>query len=116
MDFLCYTRCSTCRKAKQWLNAHNVEYTERDIAGDNPSYSELASWYERSGLPLKKLFNTSGTLYKDMHLKDKLGEMSDEDQLQLLATNGLLVKRPVLVTDNAVLFGFKESEWEEILE
>lgn len=113
MKFICYPKCSTCQKAKKWLNEHNVEYTERHIAEENPTYDELKEWYEKSGLPLKKFFNTSGLLYKEMKLKDKLPSMSEEEQLRLLATNGMLVKRPILVSGDKVLVGFKEAEWAE---
>ena len=114
MLFLCYPKCSTCQKAKKWLDEHHVTYTERHIVQDNPSYGELKEWYERSGLPLKKFFNTSGMLYKEMELKNKLPLMSEEEQLKLLATNGMLVKRPLIVTDDKVLVGFRESEWEKL--
>ena len=114
MLFLCYPKCSTCQKAKKWLDEHHVMYTERHIVEDNPSYGELKEWYERSGLPLKKFFNTSGMLYKEMELKNKLPLMSEEEQLKLLATNGMLVKRPLIVTDDKVLAGFRESEWEKL--
>ena len=113
MLFICYPKCSTCQKAKKWLEEHNIEYTERHIVENNPSYDELKSWYEKSGLPLRKFFNTSGMLYKEMQLKDKLLSMSEEEQLQLLATNGMLVKRPLVVCEDKVLVGFKEAEWEE---
>ena len=115
MKFICYPKCSTCRKAKKWLDEHNVEYTERHIADEKPTYDELKEWYEKSRLPLKKFFNTSGLLYKEMRLKDKLPSMSEEEQLRLLATDGMLVKRPILVTEDKVLVGFKESEWAEII-
>ena len=115
MLFICYPKCSTCQKAKKWLEEHNIEYTERHIAEDNPSYDELKEWYGRSGLSLKKFFNTSGLLYKEMQLKDKLPTMSDEEQLKLLAINGMLVKRPLLVKDDTVLVGFKEAEWNQKL-
>ena len=115
MKFICYPKCSTCRKAKKWLDEHNVEYTERHIADEKPTYDELKEWYEKSRLPLKKFFNTSGLLYKEMKLKDKLPSMSEEEQLRLLATNGMLVKRPILVTGDKVLIGFKEAEWAEII-
>ena len=115
MLFICYPKCSTCQKAKKWLSEHYVEYTERHIVEDNPSYTELKVWYEKSGLPLKRFFNTSGLLYKEMKLKDKLPGMSEEEQLKLLSTNGMLVKRPILVDDNKILVGFKESEWEGLL-
>ena len=110
-----YPKCSTCQKAKKWLDAHHIIYTERHIAEDHPSYDELKKWYKKSGLPLKKFFNTSGLLYKEMQLKDKLPAMSEEEQLKLLATDGMLVKRPLIVDDNGVLVGFKEAEWEEKL-
>ena len=113
MLFICYPKCSTCQKAKKWLEEHNIEYTERHIVEYIPSYDELKSWYEKSGLPMKKFFNTSGMLYKEMQLKDKLLSMSEEEQLQLLATNGMLVKRPLVVCEDKVLVGFKEAEWEE---
>ena len=115
MLFLEYPKCSTCRKAKKWLDAHNVTYIDRHIVEDNPTYDELKEWYEKSGLPLKKFFNTSGLIYKEMQLKDKLPAMSEEEQLKLLATNGMLVKRPLIVEDDMVLTGFKEAEWEEKL-
>ena len=115
MQFIEYPKCSTCQKAKSWLDEHNITYTDRHIVENNPSYDELKQWYERSGLPLKKFFNTSGMLYKEMQLKDKLNTMSGEEQLKLLATNGMLVKRPLIVEDNMVLTGFKEAEWAEKL-
>lgn len=115
MEFICYSRCSTCQKAKKWLDEHSIEYTERPIKEDNPSAEELKEWHERSGLPLKRFFNTSGMLYKELKLKDKLHGMSDEEQYELLATDGMLVKRPLLVSDDFVLTGFKEKEWEEAL-
>lgn len=116
MQFIQYPKCSTCKKAKKWLDAHNITYTDRHIARENPSYDELKAWYKKSGLPLKKFFNTSGALYKEMKLKDKLPAMSDEEQLKLLATDGMLVKRPIIVEDHKVLVGFKETEWEELLD
>ena len=115
MKFICYPKCSTCRKAKKWLDEHNAEYTERHIADKKPTYDELKEWYEKSRLPLNKFFNTSGLLYKEMKLKDKLPSMSEEEQLRLLATNGMLVKRPILVTEDKILVGFKEAEWAEII-
>ena len=115
MQFICYPKCSTCKKAKKWLDENSIEYTERHIVEDNPSYDELKEWHDRSGLPLKKFFNTSGILYKEMRLKDKLPNMSDEEQLQLLATNGMLVKRPLIIKDNIVLVGFKGAEWTDKL-
>ena len=113
MMFLFYPKCSTCQKAKKWLDEQNIEYTQRHIAEDNPSYEELKEWYDKSGLPLKKFFNTSGKLYKEMQLKDKLPSMSEEEQLELLATNGMIVKRPIVIKGDTVLVGFKEAEWEE---
>ena len=115
MLFLEYPKCSTCQKARNWLDAHGVSYTDRHIVEENPTSEELKEWYEKSGLPLKRFFNTSGMLYKEMQLKDKLPTMSEEEQLELLATNGMLVKRPLVVTDDFVLTGFKEAEWMEQL-
>lgn len=115
MLFICYPKCSTCQKAKKWLDEHNIKYTERHIVEDNPTYEELKEWHEKSALPLKKFFNTSGLLYKEMQLKDKLLDMSEKEQLKLLATNGMLVKRPLVVSDDAVLVGFKEKEWADKL-
>ena len=111
----CYNKCSTCRKALKWLEDNNVQFEERAIVEENPTYEELKEWYAKSGLPLKKFFNTSGLIYKDMQLKDKLPTMTEEEQLRLLATNGMLVKRPLVVGDDFVLTGFKEKEWEEKL-
>lgn len=115
MLFLQYPPCSTCQKAKKWLDGQKIEYTERHIVEDNPSYDELKEWLEKSGLPLKRFFNTSGLLYKEMQLKDRLPAMSEEEQLKLLATNGMIVKRPLVITGNTVLVGFKEAEWKETL-
>ena len=115
MLFICYPKCTTCQRAKKWLGEHNIEYVERHIVENNPSYDELKKWYVGSGLPLKKFFNTSGMLYKEMQLKDKLTTMSEEEQLKLLSTNGMLVKRPLLVDGDTVLVGFKEAEWVEKL-
>lgn len=115
MLFIQYPPCSTCQKAKKWLDAHGLSYTERHIKEDNPTYEELKAWYQRSRMPLKKFFNTSGLLYKSMQLKDKLPTMTEEEQLRLLATDGMLVKRPILVTDERILTGFRESEWEMLL-
>ena len=112
MLFIQYPKCSTCQKAKKWLDENGVTYTDRHIKEDNPTYEELKEWYQMSGLPLKKFFNTSGLLYKELQLKDKLPQMSDEEQLQLLATNGMLVKRPLVVGDDFVLTGFKEADWQ----
>ena len=115
MLFLEYPKCSTCQKAKKWLDEHQISYEDRHIVENNPTFEELKGWYERSGLPLKKFFNTSGMLYKEMKLKDKLLEMSEEEQLKLLATNGMLVKRPLIVDGDRVLTGFKMAEWEALL-
>lgn len=113
MLVLVYRKCSTCRKALKWLEEHQVNFQERAIVEENPNFEELKEWYVKSGLPLKKFFNTSGMLYKEMQLKDKLPGMTEDEQLQLLATNGMLVKRPLVVGEDFVLTGFKESEWEE---
>lgn len=113
MLVLVYRKCSTCLKALKWLEDNNIEFTERPIKEENPTYEELKNWYQMSGLPLKKFFNTSGLIYKDLGLKDKLPTMSEDEQLQLLATNGMLVKRPLVIGDDYVLTGFKEKEWEE---
>ena len=115
MLFIEYPPCSTCQKAKKWLDTKGVAYTARHIKEENPTYEELKTWYEKSGLPLKKFFNTSGLLYKSLGLKDKLPTMSEEEQLQLLASDGMLVKRPLVIADNAILTGFREKEWEEKL-
>ena len=115
MIFLCYPKCTTCQKAKKWLDDHQIAYDLRDVKLDNPTAEELTAWHERSGLPLKKFFNTSGLLYKSMALKDKLPGMSEEEMLRLLAADGMLVKRPLLVGDDLVLVGFKETEWERAL-
>lgn len=116
MLFLCYPRCTTCQKAKKFLDERGVAYTQRDIKEENPTADELRSWWKASGLPLKKFFNTSGLQYKSLGLKDKLPAMSEEQQLALLATDGMLVKRPILVGDGFVRTGFRQSEWEEVLE
>ena len=115
IEFICYPKCTTCQKAKKWLDDNKIEYELRDIKEDNPSFEELITWYKMSGLPLKKFFNTSGLLYKSMELKDKLPIMSEEEQLKLLATDGMLVKRPLVIGEDFVLVGFKESEWSEKL-
>ncbi len=115
MLFVCYPRCSTCKKAEKWLEANGIAHTSRDIKTDNPTFEELKDWYQKSGLPLKRFFNTSGNLYKEMKLKDRLPEMSEEEQLSLLATDGMLVKRPILVSDDFILVGFKEADWENRL-
>ena len=115
IKFICYPRCTTCQKAKKWLDDNKIQYELRDIKEDNPSFEELSAWYEISGLSLKKFFNTSGLLYKSMNVKDKLPTMSEEEQLKILATDGMLVKRPLVIGEDFVLVGFKESEWSEIL-
>ena len=115
MLFICYPKCSTCKKAKKWMNEHDIKYKERHIVENNPSYEELKEWYYKSGLPLKKFFNTSGLLYKEMNLKDKLKDMSEEEQISLLASDGMLVKRPIVVNGDTVLVGFKEADWEKNL-
>jgi arsenate reductase len=115
MLFIQYPPCSTCQKAKKWLDSRGVEYTDRHIKEHNPTYEELKAWYEMSGLELKKFFNTSGMLYKSMNLKEKLPTMTEEEQLRLLATDGMLVKRPLVVKGSTVLTGFKEPEWEKLL-
>ena len=113
MLLICYPKCTTCQKAKKWLESQGIAYTERNIAEEKPTYAELKEWYKKSGLPLKRFFNASGLLYKSMQLKDKLPEMSEEEQLKLLATDGMLVKRPLVVDGDNVLTGFKEAEWTE---
>ena len=113
IKYICYPKCTTCQKAKKWLDDNKIEYELRDIKEDNPSLAELTTWYKMSGLPLKKFFNTSGLLYKSLALKDKLPAMSEEEQLKLLATDGMLVKRPLVIGNDFVLVGFKESEWSE---
>ncbi len=113
IKFIYYPKCSTCKKAKKWLDDNNIPYDERDIKKENPSYDELYSWQKMSGMPLKKFFNTSGLLYKELNLKDKLPSMSEEEQLKLLASDGMLVKRPLVVGDDFVLVGFKEESWNE---
>lgn len=115
MEFICYPKCTTCKKAQAWLDKNSVKYTVRDIKGNNPSYEELKSWYENSGIPLKKFFNTSGLIYRSMNLKDKLAEMSEEEQLQLLSTDGMLVKRPILLKNGKIITGFKEADWEQFV-
>ena len=116
MLFIQYPPCSTCQKAKKWLDAHGLEYTDRNIKENNPSYEELKHWHTVSGLPLKKFFNTSGLIYKSMGLKDRLPAMSEEEQLRLLASNGMLVKRPLLIHESGVLVGFREAEWKKLFE
>ncbi len=115
MLFVCYPKCSTCMKAKKWLEEKGLEYETRDIKTDNPTADELKEWWEKSGLPLKRFFNTSGNLYKEMKLKDKLPSMTEEEQIALLASDGMLVKRPILVDGANVLTGFRVKDWEEKL-
>ena len=115
MEFLCYPKCTTCKKAQKCLDENNIQYTFRDIKEQNPSYEELAKWYKISGMPLKKFFNTCGLLYKSMELKNKLPNMTEEEMLNLLATDGMLVKRPLLVSDDFVLIGFKVADWADKL-
>ena len=115
IKFICYPKCTTCQKAKKWLDDSEIKYQLRDIKEDNPSFEELTAWHKMSELPLKKFFNASGLLYKSMALKDKLPSMSEEEQLKLLSTDGMLVKRPLVIGDDFVLVGFKESEWSEKL-
>lgn len=115
MLFLEYPPCTTCQKAKKWLQSRNAEFTARHIKDENPTYEELAEWHRRSGLPLKRFFNTSGLVYKSLNLKERLPDMTEEEQLRLLASDGMLVKRPLLVTEDAVIPGFKEADWEKII-
>jgi arsenate reductase len=115
MKFICYPKCSTCKKAQKWLDARDIPYEFRDITQENPTAAELKEWHAKTGLPLRRLFNTSGQLYRSMNLKDKIPTMSEDEIFQLLSTDGMLVKRPLLVTDDKVLVGFKESEWEETI-
>ena len=115
MLYICYPKCTTCKRAKAWLDEHDIKYEERNIAEQNPTYDELKEWYNISGLPLKRFFNTSGVLYKSMQLKDKLPNMSEDEQLRLLATDGMLVKRPIIVDGDTVLVGFRENEWQTLL-
>ncbi len=115
MLFLEYPKCTTCQKAKKWLNDHGAKFEDRDIKEKNPTAEELKTWYQKSGLPLKRFFNTSGMLYKSMQLKDRLPDMSEEEQLALLASDGMLVKRPLLIKGDTVLVGFKEAEWERVI-
>lgn len=117
MLFIGYPKCSTSNKAKRWLDNNGFEYTNRHIVESNPTYEEIKEWHAKSGLPLKRFFNTSGLLYRNMNLKEKLPEMTEDEQIKLLSTNGMLVKRPVVIDDvkGAILVGFKETEWEEKL-
>ena len=113
IKFICYPRCTTCQKAKKWLDDNNIEYELRDIKTDNPTLDELKAWHEKSGLPLKKFFNTSGLLYKSLDLKNKLPSLAEDEMLTLLSSDGMLVKRPLLIGEGFVLVGFKETEWEK---
>ena len=113
LKFICYPKCTTCQKAQKWLDEKGIKYEIRNIKEENPTFEELKKWHSYSGMPLKKFFNTSGLLYKSMELKSKLPEMNEEEQLKLLATDGMLVKRPLLIGDDFVLTGFREKEWEE---
>ena len=115
LKFICYPKCTTCQKVRKWLDENNIEYEFRDIKIENPSLEELTAWYKLSGLPLRKFFNTSGLLYKSTELKTKLPNMTDDEMLALLATDGMLVKRPLAIGDDFVLVGFKEAEWVEKL-
>ena len=115
LKFICYPKCTTCQKARKWLDENNIEYEFRDIKLENPTLDELTAWYKLSGLPLRKFFNTSGLLYKSMELKTKLPTMTEEEQLQLLATDGMLVKRPILITEKGITTGFKEAEWKNLI-
>ena len=112
LKFICYPKCSTCQKAQKYLDEKGIEYELRNIKEENPTFEELEAWYKKSGLPLKKFFNTSGLLYKSMNLKEKLPEMSEEEKLKLLSTDGMLVKRPLLIGDGFVLTGFRQNDWE----
>ena len=114
IKFICYPKCTTCQRAKKWLDDNKIEYDLRDIKLDNPTLEELAEWYNKSGLPIKNFFNTSGLLYKSLDIKNKLPEMTEDEMLKLLATDGMLVKRPLLIGDDFVFVGFKETEWESI--
>ena len=115
MIFICYPKCTTCQKAKKWLEANGVAFEERHIKNNNPTIEELKDWHKKSGLPLKKFFNTSGRLYKELNLKDKLPTMSHDEQFSLLASDGMIVKRPLLIDDDFVLVGFKEEDWKAAL-
>lgn len=111
LNFICYPKCTTCQKAKKWLDDHNIAYELRDIKQERPTLAELTAWYQKSGLPLKRFFNTSGLLYKSLDLKNKLPHMTEQEMLNLLSTDGMLVKRPLLISEDFVLVGFKETEW-----
>lgn len=110
--FMCYSKCSTCRKVESWLNENNIEYDERDIKDDNPNEGELKAWIDKSGLSIKRFFNTSGKVYRELNLKDNLEDMSEDEQITLLSTNGMLVKRPIIIGEDMVLIGFNEDDWE----
>lgn len=113
MLFLEYPKCSTCKKAKKWLDEHGIAYDDRHIVEENPTQEELKTWYEKSGLPLKRFFNTSGMKYRELKLKDRLPEISEEEQIEILASDGMLVKRPLVIDDDFILIGFKEQQWKE---
>lgn len=115
MLFIEYPKCSTCKKAKKWLDDHNIKYEDRHIIDNNPTFDELKEWYHKSNLDIKRFFNTSGMLYKEMNLKDKLPNMNEDEMLEILSTNGMLVKRPLIISDDVILTGFKEKEWEDNL-
>lgn len=114
MIFICYPKCTTCKKAQKWLEGKGISYELRDIKENNPTFDELSQWYRKSGLPLKSFFNTSGILYREMELKNRLPEMSEQEQLELLASDGMLVKRPIVINGDTVLVGFKEKDWEKL--
>ena len=114
MLFVCYPKCSTCKKARKWLEENGIAFDERDIKEENPTRKELVKWHKQSGLPLRKFFNTSGMLYRELQLKDKLPNMTEDEMYDLLASDGMLVKRPLLIADEAVLVGFKQAEWETL--
>ncbi len=115
MIFIEYPKCSTCKKAKKWLDDHNIKYEDRHIIDNNPTFDELKEWYHKSNLDIKRFFNTSGMLYKEMNLKDKLPNMNEDEMLEILSTNGMLVKRPLIISNDVILTGFKEKEWEDNL-
>ena len=115
MLFIEYPKCSTCKKAKKWLDDHNIKYEDRHIIENNPTFDELKEWYHKSNLDIKRFFNTSGMLYKEMNLKDKLPNMNEDEMLEILSTNGMLVKRPLIISNDVILTGFKEKEWEDNL-
>ena len=115
MIFIEYPKCSTCKKAKKWLDDHNIKYEDRHIIDNNPTFDELKEWYHKSNLDIKRFFNTSGMLYKEMNLKDKLSNMNEDEMLEILSTNGMLVKRPLIISNDVILTGFKEKEWEDNL-